>query len=60
MTKQSSVLILGYGEMGHAMEYLLRDQCALDIWTKHSHEGLQTIALEDTAAEADIIVFCYL
>ena len=58
MTKQSRVLILGYGEMGHAMEYLLREQCSLDIWTKHPHGDLKAIVLEDAAKVADIVLFC--
>jgi len=58
MTKQSKVLILGYGEMGHAMEYLLRDQYSLDIWTKHPHDNLTAVVLEKAAAQADILIFC--
>lgn len=55
---QSRVLILGYGEMGHAMEYLLRDQYTLDIWTKHPPKNLPAIVLEDAVALADFILFC--
>lgn len=58
MTKQSKILILGYGEMGHAMEYLLREQQTVAIWTRHSRDGSQTGQLEDAAAQADIILFC--
>lgn len=58
MVKQSKVLILGYGEMGHAMEYLLHEQCSLDIWTRHSHDNIKAVALEDVVPAADIILFC--
>ena len=58
MTKQFKVLILGYGEMGHAMEYLLRGQHHLDIWEKYPQDNYQSVLLEDTATDADIILFC--
>jgi glycerol-3-phosphate dehydrogenase (NAD(P)+) len=47
------VLILGYGEMGHALEYLLANKHELRIWTRSG----QTI-LENEAATAQIIIFC--
>lgn len=52
------VLILGYGEMGHAMEYLLSAQHDVRIWNlgvvvKGSHARL-----EDEAACAQVILFC--
>ena len=58
MTKQFKVLILGYGEMGHAMEYLLRGQHHLDIWEKYPQDNYQPVLLADTATGADIILFC--
>ena len=58
MTKQFKVLILGYGEMGHAMEYLLRKQCHLDIWEKYPQGNYQPALLEDTVPDADIVLFC--
>jgi len=58
MTKQFKVLILGYGEMGHAMEYLLRDQCHLDIWEKYPEDNYQSVLLEDAVTVADVILFC--
>lgn len=58
MTKQSKVLILGYGEMGHAMAYLLHQQCTLDIWTRHPRDNTKAVVLEDVAPAADIILFC--
>lgn len=52
------VLILGYGEMGHAMEYLLAARHDVCIWNmgvvvKGSHS-----TLEDEVAEAQVILFC--
>ena len=52
------VLILGYGEMGHAMEYLLSARHDVRIWNmgvvvKGSHA-----TLEEEVAEAQVILFC--
>jgi len=52
------VLILGYGEMGHAMEYLLAARHDVRIWNmgvvvKGSHA-----TLEEEVAEAQVILFC--
>ena len=47
------VLILGYGEMGHALEYLLADKHDVRIWSRAS----PTI-LEEEAAKAQVILFC--
>lgn len=58
MAEQFKVLILGYGEMGHAIEFLLHNKYALDIWTKRPHDDLTPVVLEDAAAEADVVLFC--
>ncbi len=58
MTEQYKVLILGYGEMGHAMESLLKGRCQLKIWEKFPQDGFQSIVLEDAAPDADIVLFC--
>jgi len=58
MSKQLSVLILGYGEMGHAMEYLLHDHFQLAIWDKYPQRGLISIELEAAARVADVVLFC--
>ena len=52
------VLILGYGEMGHAMEYLLAARHDVRIWNigtvlKGSHA-----TLEEEVAEAQVVLFC--
>ncbi len=47
------VLILGYGEMGHAMEYLLAEVHDIQVWTRSS-----PLSLEDSASKANVILFC--
>ena len=58
MTEQFKVLILGHGEMGQAMEYLLNDQHQLTIWERHPPDNVKPVALEDAASQAEIILFC--
>jgi glycerol-3-phosphate dehydrogenase (NAD(P)+) len=56
--KPSRVLIVGYGEMGHAMEHLLKGQHRLAIHDSHRIEGLPSIDVEQEAALADFLVLC--
>lgn len=66
MADKLTVLILGYGEMGHAIEYLINSskqsthgrEIRLDIWDKYPVEGFQSIALEESVPQADIVFFC--
>jgi glycerol-3-phosphate dehydrogenase (NAD(P)+) len=58
MAERFRVLILGYGEMGHAMEYLLKERHQLDIWERHPKDNSQPVALEGAASSADIVLFC--
>ena len=58
MAERFRVLILGYGEMGHAMEYLLKDRQQLDIWEKYPQDNSQPIVLEDAVSKADVVLFC--
>lgn len=58
MTEQFRVLILGHGEMGKAMAYLLNGQQPVDIWNKHSRGDFRSVVLEDAAPLADIVLFC--
>lgn len=58
MTNAYKVLILGYGEMGHAMEYLTAANHKLFIWDKFPVAGFQSAVLEDCVPQADIIIFC--
>lgn len=51
------VLILGYGEMGHAMEYLLATRHDVRIWNMGVVMGSQAM-LEGAVAEAQVILFC--
>jgi len=47
------VLILGYGEMGHAMEFLLAKRHDVRIWNRTSK-----INLEEETSQAQVILFC--
>ena len=58
MTDRFRVLILGYGEMGHAMEHLLKARQQLDIWEKYPRDNFQSVLLEDAAPLADVVLFC--
>ena len=58
MSKQLSVLVLGYGEMGHAMEYLLKDRFQLSIWDKYPQHDFISTDLETAAPVADVVLFC--
>jgi glycerol-3-phosphate dehydrogenase (NAD(P)+) len=46
MTERFRVLILGYGEMGHAMEHLLKERQQLDIWEKYPQDNFQSAACQ--------------
>jgi glycerol-3-phosphate dehydrogenase (NAD(P)+) len=52
------VLILGHGEMGRAMEYLLRPRHSLAVWERHPGPGSPSVALESAAGQQDFILFC--
>lgn len=58
MTDRFRVLILGYGEMGHAMEHLLGERQQLDIWEKYPRDNFRSVVLEEAASRADIVLFC--
>lgn len=58
MTGDLSILILGYGEMGHAMEFLLKDRHAVSIWEKFPQPGFTSAVLADCVPHADIVFFC--
>ena len=47
MTEWFRVLILGYGEMGHAMEHLLKGRQQLDIREKCPKDNFQSAVLAD-------------
>lgn len=58
MNNSFRVLILGHGEMGRAMEYLLRQRHRLTFWERHPKPGTPPVVLESVAAEQDFILFC--
>jgi len=58
MTKKQNVLIVGYGEMGHAMQYLLDERHRLSIYDSRPIEGLVPVDVEQKTASADFILFC--
>lgn len=51
------VLIFGYGEMGHAMEYLLAARHDVRIWSLDGVKGRNS-TLEDEVPWAQVILFC--
>ena len=56
MSKQR-VLIVGYGEMGHAMQHLLQHRHQVTVWQRHPTEG-DAHPLVQVAADKDVLVFC--
>jgi len=44
--------------MGQAMEHLLRDRHQLDIWEKFPQNNYPSVILEESAPQADIVLFC--
>ena len=53
-----SILVIGYGEVGHAMEYLLAARFPMQFWDIHPVAGHETVELEAAAAQADFVFFC--
>ncbi len=58
MSTPVNVLVLGHGEMGRAMERLLRDRCTLAIWDAFPRAGFRSAVLPEAAPRADIVIFC--
>lgn len=58
MKTKMNVAILGYGEMGHAMQHLLQSEHALSIWDKFPQPGVHSAILEEIIPQADFILFC--
>jgi len=52
------VLVLGYGEMGHAMEHLLADKHKLSFWDCQAVGGLKPVDFGKAARQSDFILFC--
>jgi glycerol-3-phosphate dehydrogenase (NAD(P)+) len=55
--EKKQILILGYGEMGHAFEALLQGRQPYTIWTRRGETGT-TGDLAAAAASAGFVVFC--
>jgi glycerol-3-phosphate dehydrogenase (NAD(P)+) len=56
MIKQR-VLIVGYGEMGHAMQHLLQCRHAITVWHCDTVEG-RAVPLTQAATDKDFIILC--
>jgi glycerol-3-phosphate dehydrogenase (NAD(P)+) len=52
------ILVIGYGEMGHAMEFLLAGRYELVFHDILPMEGHEPVELESAAAQADCIIYC--
>ncbi|MCW8955771.1 MAG: hypothetical protein OQL09_02730 [Gammaproteobacteria bacterium] len=42
----------------HALEFLLKDQCQLTIWDRHTKQGFTPVDLETACHKAELILFC--
>lgn len=58
MAEAMQVLVLGYGEMGHAMERLLAARHRLAIWEKYPKAGFHPADLEASVPGAEVIILC--
>lgn len=54
----ADVLVLGYGEMGRAMQRLLAGRVALTIWNRTPRPGLAPVVPEEAAARAAVVICC--
>jgi glycerol-3-phosphate dehydrogenase (NAD(P)+) len=52
------VLVLGHGEMGRAMEFLLAPRHALRVWQRRPPPDSAPPALDTAVADSDLILFC--
>ena len=55
---RKKILLLGHGEMGHAMQYLLEKNHDLAIWQRRPAAGTKAADLEALVPGQDIILFC--
>ena len=56
--RPSRILIVGYGEMGHAMEHLLKGKHRLAIYDSRPIQGIAAIDVEQETALADFVLLC--
>jgi glycerol-3-phosphate dehydrogenase (NAD(P)+) len=52
------ILVIGYGEMGHAMEFLLGGRHELGFHDIRPMDGHVPVELEAAAAQADYVIYC--
>jgi glycerol-3-phosphate dehydrogenase (NAD(P)+) len=52
------ILVIGYGEMGHAMEFLLGGRYELGFHDIRPMDGHLSVELESAAAQADFVIYC--
>ncbi|MDX2457371.1 MAG: hypothetical protein QNL87_07675 [Gammaproteobacteria bacterium] len=52
------VLIIDYGEKGHAMQYLLADCCDLQEWTRRPIRGHEPVDLAVAVSAATVVLYC--
>lgn len=52
------ILVLGYGEMGHAMQHLLAAQHDLVIWQRTPRDGSRPVTPESLVAQCQVIIIC--
>ena len=52
------VLIMGHGEMSHAMQYLLGSRHDLAVWERAPRLGGGPVAPETLAVDRDVVLFC--
>ena len=56
---KAEVLIIGYGEMGHAIEFLLAQRCGITIYDPYCPPGERPeVNLERAIAGSDYVIFC--
>lgn len=52
------VLILGYGEMGHALQHLLGARHPLVVWDRTPRDGSTSIEPLSLVSDCDFVLFC--
>jgi len=52
------ILVIGYGEVGHAMEHLLAARQPMQFWDIHPVAGHEAVELEQAVAHAEFVIFC--
>lgn len=58
MNAQATVIIAGFGQMGHAMQALLRERATLRIWEISPEKTALPDAIATAAAQADFLLVC--